>query len=212
MGRWKIVVPADRLAEFQNDEGFAELLVLTRMANALRFALSAAFDAQTGTVGERQRNSSFLLTAASLSEILRSLPRMGKHFRSLPAFKKLISPLLADKSVSDLRGKVLSWLRNKAVFHHDKDVVPIGLAGLHPGPWTFAEGDSEAFVDVAYPMADFTIIRAALEQIGTDGNLVDAFEQVLSQTLQIATSLIAAVDSLVGQALNERGLTFDEGT
>ena len=67
-------------------------------------------------------------------------------------------------------------------------------------------------MDVVYPMADFTIIRAALEQIGTDGNLVDAFEQVLSQTLQIATSLIAAVDSLVGQALNERGLTFDEGT
>ena len=85
--------------------------VLARMANALRFALSAAFDAQTGTVGERQRNSSFLLTAASLSETLRSLPRMGKHFRSLPAFKKLISPLLADKSVSDLRGKVLSWYK-----------------------------------------------------------------------------------------------------
>jgi len=117
---------------------------------------------------------------------------------------------LADQSVSDLRGKLLSWLRNKAVFHHDKDVVPIGLAGLHPGPWTFAEGDSEAFMDVAYPMADFAIIRAALEQIGTDENLVDAFEQVLSQTMQIATSLIAAVDTLIGQALSARELTYDE--
>ncbi len=210
MSRWKIVVPANRLAEFQNDEAFAELLVLARMANALRFALSAAFDAPTGTVGHRQRNSSFLLTAASLSEILRALPRMGKHFRSLPAFKEQLSPLLADKSVSDLRGKLLTWLRNKAVFHHDQDVLPIGLAGLHPGLWTFAEGDSETFMDVAYPMADFAIIRAALEQIGTDENLVDAFEQVLSQTMQIATSLIAAVDTLIGQALSERGLTYDE--
>ena len=210
MARWRIVVSRERLAEVQEDTAFAELLVLARMCNALRFALSAGFDAAPGVVGERQRIASFFQTAANLSEILQTLPRMGQHFRNLPAFGELITPLLKDESAVDLRSKVLKWLRDKAVSHHDKDVIPIGLAALTGGPWTFAEGDSDSYMGVSYPLADFATIRAPVAQIDDGGNLVETFERVLRTTVELGVRSLTAVESLIGQALNDRGFLLDE--
>lgn len=194
----------------KGDVAFAELLVLARMANALRFALSAAFDAPGGVIGERQRNASFLQTAANVSEILQTLQRMEKHFRDLLTYKELIAPLLADDSAADLRSRILKWLRDKAVFHHDRNVMPGGLSELDGGPWTFAEGDSNAFMGVSYPLADFATIRAALEQIDSSEGLIDVFEKVLRQTVELALRILTAVDSLIGEALNERGFLLEE--
>ena len=123
MGNWRIVLSQERLIEVRKDPAFGELLVLGRMCNALRFALSAAFDAPPGVVGERQRTASFFQTAANIAEMLHTLPRMEKHFSTLSAYSDLITPLLAAEAVGDLRGKVLKWLRDKAVAHHDKDVA-----------------------------------------------------------------------------------------
>jgi hypothetical protein len=208
MGRWRIRISPQQLAVLRQEEEFAELLTLARLANSLRFAIGPAFTTSEGIVGERQRIASFLLTAATASEALHTLKRMKKHFRELPAYKELVAPLLGDANVTDLRGRVLKWLRDKAVFHHDKDVVPVGLADLE-GTWTFAEADTDSFMDLSYPLADFVVIRAVLNEFDTEYGLVDAFEDVLSKTLQLATSLIAACDTLIGQALSMRGFTVE---
>lgn len=64
---------------------------------------------------------------------------------------------------------------------------------------------------VSYPLADFATTRAAIAQIDDGANLVDTFETLLRTTLELGVHLLTAVESLVGQALNELGFEIDEG-
>ncbi len=200
VARWRILVPATQFAALRHRPEFAELVTLARIANAIRFAIRSGYVSTEGLVAERQRQSSFLLLAASMSEALHAIQRAGKHFRAHPAYAQLVAPLLSDTAVQDLRGDVLKWLRDRAVYHHDADVTPAGISDLE-GEWVFAEGEDEDFLNVSYTLADFAVIRALLAKFRDDASVRDAFERILGQTLELAKQLLIALDTLIGQAL-----------
>lgn len=209
MPRWHVSISAAKLATLREDEAFCELLTLARIANTLRYAASSGYGAEGNIVGARQRDAAFFMTAATAAEALHTMQRMRKHFYGFPAYREHVAPLLGDGEVGELRSKVLKWLRDKAVFHYDKGVVAPGLAGLE-GTWSFVEGERNGFLDASYPLADFAVLRSVLDQIGETGDLVGTFEQVLGQTLQLANAVIAAIDTLIGQALAKYGLVLEQ--
>ena len=209
MSSWRISLPAAKLSALREDPAFAELLVLARIANALRFASSAGVSDPDGQLADQRRRSSFMLISATLSEALHTLQRMGRHFRSFPAYGGQISPLLSDKHVGGLRRDVLVWLRDKAVFHFDDDVSPIGLVDLE-GDWTFAEGVGSDLLSVSYPLADFVLVRALLKQQDTEASLKQAYAEILAATLDLASQMLNALDTLIGQVLASYGLQWEE--
>jgi hypothetical protein len=207
-GAWRFVFSSEQMQMLRADPAFHRLLILGRILNSLRFAESAVFDRGSAdtAAAARQRTAGFLYTCALLYEGLKFVAdHMGRHHRHLPAFRSEVLPILRDPEVIALREGLLDRLRNQAVYHHDHDVMPAGLAMMDMPEYVVVTGDSPRMVDVFYNLSDYAALAFG---IGTppEGTTADKhFRQALATVGRLEKRFAPAAERLLSEAFEELG-------
>ncbi|MEX1185918.1 MAG: hypothetical protein WEA80_04955 [Gemmatimonadaceae bacterium] len=182
-------------------------MVLARITNSIRFSVGAAFDrhGDPAPASNRQRIGSFLYLGALLYEALRFADRLGEHFRDHETFRIDFVPLLNDQRVQDLREGVLKRLRNRAIYHHDDDVMPEGLRDLVMPEYVFARGHGTGFMDLDYILPDILISKFALPELDVTRALTDQLAPVLRDVLMVGQRFALAADRLIDESTRKWG-------
>lgn len=162
LGRWSVEIDAARFNKLKQEEGFWQLLALSRAVNALRFVHAALLGHESESDsprGQRTQMNSFLFNCALLYEALLLVERLCKHYRNFPDFAALHS-ILKDPVATELRNYSLAPVRNRLTFHFDEDEMGAQLAKPDMKPTAFSYGDGEANVDAFYGLADICAMRS----------------------------------------------------
>jgi len=152
-----------------------------------------------------------LLLSGLVAEALPVIERSGKYFRHLPAFTASILPILKDPNIASLRERWFAPLRNQAVFHNDAAVSESGLGLMKPAvPQDLARGSSESFLDTYYPTADVVAIMFIINAANETESPASFFSESIRAVVDVSARVCLAIDSVVGEALNEWGFVWEE--
>jgi hypothetical protein len=195
------------MERLRNEPQFAALVTLARILNSILYTGNAMLDRRDGDApsDNRQRTSSFLYSAALMFEALEFTQRAGQHLRQFAAFRSDLAPLLRDSDVDDLRKGLLKRLRNQAVFHHDDDVIPQGLAGLDMEEYTFAAGVGTAKGDVFFSLSDFAVISFGVGPVPPDSDFMSHFTQSVGKVASLEVRFQNAAERVLTEAVAHFG-------
>jgi hypothetical protein len=210
MSSWQVQASPADFERLRDDERFAALLALCRIANLLRSVLSLAMphDTPSESAAQRSRMSATLLLTGLLAEALPGLERYGRHFRHLPAYSEQVVPLTTDPARKPLTDGWIRPVRNQAVFHHDPVVSTEGLKLMRPAvPQSLAEGSTTALMDVYYPTADVVAAMYLIQQAGAIDDPSAFLGDSVRTVASFAVRMCEALDALIGQALSDFGFT-----
>lgn len=210
---WRISLTPPDLRRLRDDPALPELLTLGRVANILRSALAAGRvqERRDDSASERARVAMTLLLTGIVAEALPLLERSGKYFRDLPAFSSHVRPILGDDGLRDLKAKWLAPVRNQAVFHNDAVVSERGLSALDEHvEFDIARGSTAGHMDVYYPLADLVAVAYMIEAGGSASDPRSFLMETVGPVIQLAGRICTAIDTLLGQALAARGLTWHD--
>ena len=142
---WDIVCSKEQFNKLGSDDRFLGLLRLARSVNALRFCQKPAIDVQNKDTpsSDRQLINSFLFTSSVLSESFIVVEELGKHFHNFDSFKDGFGNLIREKNFQKLRNTIYKRIRNKFVFHFDKDVAAEALENFELKKYRFASGNGK---------------------------------------------------------------------
>jgi hypothetical protein len=121
----EIVAPMAEWPRIRGDERFVELMRLARATNGLSIAyapLAHTLDDQS-PAARRHRFAAFVYVAAVLKEALDTAQSLGKWFRQLPQYHEGFGAIFKDPDVRKLRETNLDALRDKFVFHFDREAM-----------------------------------------------------------------------------------------
>jgi hypothetical protein len=206
-GGWRIQIPVNDMDRLRHDPQLAALLTLARILNSILYTGNAMLDRRDGDTpsDNRQRSSSFLYSAALMYEALEFTHRAGQHLRQFAAFTNDLSPILRDPDVVELRKGLLRRLRNQAVFHHDDDVIPKGLADLDLQDYTFAAGVGTAKADVFFSLADFVVISFGLGSVPAGSDFMSHFAENLGKVARLEVRFQNAAEKVLTEAVAHFG-------
>ena len=162
---WDITCSKETFNSLRSDERFLNLLALARLVNALRFCQQPVIDAGNSDKpsATRQRLNSFLFASSVLYEGFLLVEKLGQYFKDSDSFKKGFAILLRDKKIKDLRASELTRMRNKFVFHFDRDVSLEALKDFDLPTYRFATGFGKASGEIYYGLADEVVMNYLLE-------------------------------------------------
>ena len=194
----------------KTDARFLSLLTLARFVNALRFCQKAAIDAKeaTGPTGARSSSNSFEFAASVLYEGFLLIEKLGKDFKNLESFKSGFGALLRDKTVKSLRESALKRMRNKFVFHFDKEVAKGSLEKNFELPeYIFASGIGKASGEMYFVLADEVVLHYLLQPTPneSDESLKKRYKQIVQNTTDIMGKFVVAAERLMGEVLTDMG-------
>lgn len=202
---WEITLSREQFKGLQKNERFWAVLTLARVVNALRFIQVAANSPEShdSPSVHRQIMNSCLFLGAVLYEGMAFAKSLGKHFKDMPAFSKDFGKLFEDPDVKKFHKRTLKKLRDKFVFHFDKDVAPGALRNLDLPQYVFISGRGNAVGEAYYWLADVASVNYLLD---LDGDIHEKeFLTSLSALLQRITDLSKcfgiAADELIAAAL-----------
>ena len=207
---FRILLKPARLAALRHDVGFAEAMTLGRIANLLRSVLTGSAFVPDGAQSAKRRGavSAYFLLSALLAEAFPVLERSARHFRHLPSYDPRVRALLQNAEVQELRKKLLSPMRNEAVFHHDPDVSTTGMSLLQLNtPEVVLESDAARFLDSYHPLADALVMLYFVGANGGGADGTDLFLKSIREASSLAMQVCEAIDVIVIEALVERGFS-----
>ena len=157
---WDISCTKDIFEIMKTDERFLNLLTLARLLNALRFCQQPVIEARTSNKpsASRQRINSFLFASSVLYEGFILVENLGQYFRDAESFRNGFAVLLKDKNVKHLRATVLKRMRNKFVFHFDRNMTLEALKEFELPNYRFATGFGKASGELYYGLADEAVM------------------------------------------------------
>lgn len=207
--RWEITLSKEEFERVKQDERFWAILTLARILNALRFVQLAGLSAESNDTPytQRQRLNSFLFLGAILYDGLIFARSLGKHFREFPEFKDGFGRLFEDREVRDFSDNMLSKLRNKFVFHFDKDVAPEAIRSLDLTQYVFASGADRHTGTVHYWLADVASLFCLLDQDNgvSIGDLQAWFTNLIHRTTDLSGRFGTAAEELIAAAMEGLG-------
>ena len=204
----RLILDPAGFARIRGDPAFHRVLTLARIVNTIRFnEVAIITSGEDGTPSAtRQASSAMFYLAAILWEAFRFADRLGEHFRDSPAFREAMVPLLRDPAVRELRGGLLSRLRNQAVYHHDDAVIPEGLGVLvGEGARVLESSVGDTPQDAYYNLADITVMQFALggppdaDQFGPRGSAA------LQAIVTSARAFASAADRIIKEYASRTG-------
>jgi hypothetical protein len=200
----------DRL---KTDERFLALLTLARVVNALRFCLKADIDAKTvtGPTGARTRINSFLFAGSVLYEGFLAVERLGMHFKDLDSYRNGFGVLLKDRATQSLRQSVLHRMRNKFVFHFDRDVARESFDHFQLPAYKFASGIGEASGEMYFGLADEAVMNYLLQPAHneSDESLKARYANILQDTAQLMGRFTESAEGLMADVMDDMGFTVN---
>ena len=206
---WEIVCSKDKF-----DDRFLALLTLARFVNALRFCQQAGTDAQDKDApsGSRQRINSFWFCGSVLYEGFRVAESLRKYYRDLNSFKNGFAILLKDEDISALRETLLKRMRNKFVFHFDRDVAGEALNNFKLPTYTFAVSRGRAPEEMYFNLADEAVNNYLLQPKAeeSDHDLQVRLENLMGQIKNIIGRFVRATEDLMAEALAGMGWNVEK--
>lgn len=206
---YDIVCSKDTFDSIKTGESFLNLLTLGRFLNALRFSQKAGIDAKDtqGPFDARSRINSFFFSAAILYEGFILVENATNSFKDRESFRNGFSVLMRDRKVKNLREKYLNRMRNKFVFHFDKDVPKESLENFELPEYIFATGIGNDAGEMVFPLADEVVMNFLLqpEPDEPDEKLRERFDKIIADVNEITGKFLEAAEKLMGDVLPEMG-------
>jgi hypothetical protein len=206
----EIVVPAERWATVRSDDRFIELMRLARAVNSLGIAfppLQLTLADQSPSA-RRNRFAAFFYAAAIIKEGLDTAQSLGRWYRELPQYREGLASILRDKDVKQFRTDVLDPIRDKLVFHFDRDALTAGFAAM------VLEGDVRiaSFPDTGpqlgethFDAADDAVLGFLFgDRIDEDTFLVRV-EKFMKQLVALMNRFIPASHKLIAKGMIDLG-------
>lgn len=125
---FQIVALAADWAKIRAEARFVELMRLARLANSLSLVYAPIERSQSDQTprARRERFAGLFHSAALLKEGLHTVRGLGQWYRHLPQFEGFVE-IFRDPVVSKLESGLLDTVRDKLVFHFDRDAIVTGL-------------------------------------------------------------------------------------
>ena len=210
---WDISCTKDIFNTLKKDERFLNLLTLARFFNALRFCQQPVIDAITSDKpsASRQSINSFLFASSVLYEGFLHVEKLGQYFRDFDSFKNGFAVLLRDKKIKKLRATALKRMRNKFVFHFDREVSVEALKDFEISNYRFATGFGKASGELYYGLADEVVMNYLLQPQpeDTDGALNKRLRSLMEDITELMGKFTKAAELLIAEALVTMGWTAE---
>jgi len=208
---WDVTCTKDVFDTLKKDERFLDLLTLARFFNALRFCQQPVIDAMSSDrpSASRQSINSFLFASSVLYEGFLLVEKLGQYFRDFDSFKNGFAVLLRDKKIRTLRETVLKRMRNKFVFHFDRDIALEALKDFELPNYRFATGFGKASGELYYGLADEVVMNYLLQPQpnDTDGELNKRLRSMMKDITELMGQFIEAAERLIAEVLVTMGWT-----
>ena len=196
----------------KTDERFLALLTLARVINALRFCQKAAIDAKAvvGPSGARSWVNSFLFAGSVLYEGFLAVERLTIHFKDLDSYRNGFGVLLKDGNTQSLRQSVLNRIRNKFVFHFDRDVAKESFKHFELPVYKFASGTGKASGEIYFGLADEAVMNYLLQPADDepDESVKTRYEKILQDTTQLMVRFTESAERLMTDVMGEMGFVL----
>lgn len=206
---WDIVCSKRQFDKLKSDERFLALLRLARFVNALMFCHRPVINAGNMDTPDatRQRINSFVFASSVLYEGFRVAEQLGKHFRQLDSFKNGFANLMRDRNAQNLKNTILKRMRDKFVFHFDKDVATEALEGFELPHYKFATGKGKVFGQMYFCLADEVVMNFLLQlkDEESDDELKLRFQNITQDITQLMVKFLEAAEKLIAEALIQMG-------
>jgi len=210
---WDISCTKDTFDNLRTDDRFLNLLTLARLLNALRFCQQPVIDARKSDrpSASRQSINSFLFASSVLYEGFLLVEKLGQYFRDLDSFKNGFAVLLRDKKIKNLRETALKRMRNKFVFHFDRDISLEALKVFDLPNHRFATGFGKASGELYYGLADEAVMNYLLQPQSedTDSALNKRLRALIEDITELMGKFVEAVELLIAEALVTMGWTAE---
>ena len=204
----------ETFGRLKSDERFLALLTLARVINALRFCQKAGIDGKTanGPAGARTSINSFLFAASVLYEGFLAVERLGMHFKDLDSFQNGFGTLLRDQAVQALRQSVLYRMRNKFVFHFDRDVAKESFARFELPIYKFGSGVGKASDEMYFGLADEAVMNYLLQPADkeSDASLKARYQKLLQDITQLMDRFTGSSERLMAEIMETMGFVLEQ--
>ena len=207
---YDIICSKDTFDSVKKDKRFLNLLTLARFLNALRFSQKAGIDAKDpeNPCDARSRINSFFFSASILYEGFRFVEKkMTRDLKDRDSYKSGFKVLLKDPKVQNFKKKVLKRMREKFVFHFDKEVPSESLENFELPEYKFATGIGEAGGEMVFLLADEVVINWLLQPgpDETDDSLKVRLNRIVNDTHKVTGKFLEAAERLMGDVLKNMG-------
>jgi hypothetical protein len=202
-----VYASAERWKALRVDPAFIELLRLARATNALTLAwppLLASLQDQSPRA-RRERFAAFFYAAALLHEALHVAQSLGQHFRELPQYKVGFAAIFADKEVTALRSDLLDRIRDRLVFHFDRECLAAGLQHFPEGETLIASAPDFMQGEIYFDIADDALLAYLFGDAPTEVEYLARVARLMEQGTLLFRRFMRAAHSLIPAALREMG-------
>jgi hypothetical protein len=197
------------------DERFLGLLTLARVVNSLRFFQREFIDSKnvSGPVGARSCINSFLFGASVLYEGFLTVEKIGTHFKALDSYREGFGALLKDKDIQNFRQSVLYRVRNKFVFHFDRNVVKESFEHFQLPTYKFASGIGKASGEMYFGLADEAVMNYLLQPSDNEPNesVRARYKKIMQDTTQLMGRFNESAERLMADVMDDMGFTLSRG-
>jgi len=202
---WELRCSEEKFGDLRGDERFWSILTLARALNALRFCQMAFFGVldEDTPAAIRQRINSFVFTGAVLYEALEFAQTLGEYFHDLPEFRETWSMLFRDRELREFRETTLYQLRNKFVFHFDREMAAQALQGFRKPPYIFNSGQGTTVGNAYYSLADLASLYFLLKEEGDDQLSAEALEEAFTARSVLLMQRMTDLSGRFGAAAEE---------
>lgn len=200
----KIFTSKEEFDKLRDDPKFARLLNLARTVNAVYFCFNSLLDysGDETPAGQRQNINGFLFAAGVLHEGFCVADRLEEHFGDRDSYRTGFGTLLADPKIQQLRKTILKQMRDKFVFHYDKDVAEKTLKSLDLQEYVFASGTGGKRKGTYYNLADEIVINYLLHDVSPDEK-DGALREALKSIGEALSAFVDCADTLINDVLPE---------
>src|SRR2546430_9340093 len=202
-----VYASAERWRVLRSDPAFVELVRLARVTNQLTLAwppLLAPLEDQRPKA-RRERFAAFFYAAALLHEALHVAQSLGQHFRELPQYRSGFAAIFADSGVTALRTQLLDRIRDRLVFHFDRECLAGGLGHFPEGETLIATAPDFMQGEIYFDVADDALLAYLFGDAPTEAEYLVRVGWLMEQVTCLFKRFMQAAHSLIPAALNEVG-------
>ena len=206
----EIVAPHAMWPTIRDDPRFVEIMRLARATNALGLAYGplAHTLVDQSPSARRERFAAFVYVAALLKEALDTAQSLGKWFRDTEQYKEGFGALLKNPAVQQLRSNDLDSLRDKLVFHFDRDAISKGLGTfpLHGDVRILSyPDDGPRFGETYFDAADDAVLGFLFGDSASEQEYYAKIEAFMGQVTDLLQAYIQSSHRIIAIGLLQLG-------
>jgi hypothetical protein len=209
---YEVLISKENFEKLREDHELATILNLARVVNALYFCYNSFLDYTDDTTpaGTRQNINAFLFMAGVLHDGLTVADRLEKHFGDLESYKNGFGKLLSEATTNQTRSTIKD-MRDKFVFHYDKDVAWKTIKTLDLDSYLFSTSIGTKRSGMYYKLADDIVINYLLGKCASREEEEHKLREIFESVSELSASYTIAADTLIGDVISKGNWKLRKG-